>query len=203
MKYSNLYTENSPKGKLSFQKFEILSFPPLYTGFKFCREKVSHSLNINVTERMIENLNNISIDCGKYLNFSSNQPYQYTENKRNCTILNLTGFIYDRNNKKNVTTSKDFFEFNEKKNINDKQEIYIRFYENEKNKEENILEEELNSREDSMNEEEIDDEKSYLQISEKQNDQFYTFNIEHPSKFFFLYKNNEKETKKKMKQKKN
>ena len=79
-----------------FIKFEILSLKPTYNGFRrICRQNYFHSLNINLNERLMENINSLLKDNSRINEIMENKELNNNNinNKKTLTILNLTEYF--------------------------------------------------------------------------------------------------------------
>ena len=79
-----------------FIKFDILSLKPTFEGLsKICRQNSFHSLNINLNERLMENINSLLKDNSRINEIMENKELNNNNinNKKTLTILNLTEFF--------------------------------------------------------------------------------------------------------------
>ena len=220
-----------------FIKLEILSLKPTYDGLrKICRQNNFHSLNINLNERLMENINSLIKDYYRINEIMENKDLNHNINsKKSLIVLNLTEYFMlikensnfkayyednDLNNENNNSNSEDeneinthkkkkIFEFsperisslkneyfnaiNEEneylkkkfefiykpsKKIHDKDEIEVLFQENYNNEVKNS-----NDNSPYLNPKKLIERSQTLK-----NQNWKVYNIERPSKFFYIQK---------------
>ena len=105
-----------------FIKFDILSLKPTFEGLnKICRQNSFHSLNINLNERLMENVNILKKD---YIRIDEIMKKKELDNdvnqKKTLTVLNLTEYkmlIKENSNFKNFKEEENEINTNRKKKI--------------------------------------------------------------------------------------
>ena len=221
-----------------FIKFEILSLKPTYDGLrKICRQNNFHSLNINLNERLMENINSLMKDYYRINEIMENKELNHNiNNKKTLTVLNLTEYFMlikensnfkacneddDYNNENNISNSEEeneinthkkkkifefsperisslkneyFNEINEEndyskkkfefiykpsKKIHDKDELEVYFQENLNNNE---------VKNSSDNSPYVNPKKLIERSQTIKNQKWKVYNIERPSKFFYIQK---------------
>jgi hypothetical protein len=104
-------------------KFDILSLIPIYGGIRnICRQSKFHSLNFNVNERLMENINSLMKDLNKTQELKKKKNGL---NKRKILkIVNLTEFLMEVNEKNDnyKKINRNNIE-NEDENVNEEEEF--------------------------------------------------------------------------------
>jgi hypothetical protein len=93
-----------------FIKFEILSLIPAFKGLrKICRQNYFHSLNININERLMENINSLIKDYERINEIIDNKENgtSIVTTKKTLTVLNLTEYFMFIKENSNLETYKD------------------------------------------------------------------------------------------------
>ena len=93
-----------------FIKFEILSLKPTFKGLrKICRQNYFHSLNININERLMENINSLIKDYERINEIIDNKENgtSIVTTKKTLTVLNLTEYFMFIKENSNLETYKD------------------------------------------------------------------------------------------------
>ena len=99
-------------------KFDILSLIPIYGGIRnICRQSKFHSLNINVNERLMENINSLMKDLDKTQELKKKK--NGLNKKKILKIVNLTEFLMEVNEKNDnyKKINKNFQNENDDENI--------------------------------------------------------------------------------------
>jgi hypothetical protein len=93
-----------------FIKFEILSLKPTFKGLrKICRQNYFHSLNININERLMENINSLIKDYERINEIIENKDNgtSIATTKKTLTVLNLTEYFMFIKENSNLEVYKD------------------------------------------------------------------------------------------------